>query len=36
MLYKLLADIENWKANLPESLQFRGPDTPMNAGKFRS
>ncbi|KAI0062323.1 hypothetical protein BV25DRAFT_672613 [Artomyces pyxidatus] len=32
MLYALLADIENWKKNLPESLQFRGPNTPVNAG----
>ena len=28
----LLADIENWKKNLPPSLQFRGPDTPTDAG----
>ncbi|EGN95510.1 hypothetical protein SERLA73DRAFT_186554 [Serpula lacrymans var. lacrymans S7.3] len=32
MLYNLLNDIEAWKANLPENLQFRGPDTPRNAG----
>ena len=31
-LATLLADIENWKKNLPPSLQFRGPDTPINAG----
>jgi hypothetical protein len=28
----LLSDIENWKKNLPSSLQFRGPDTPIDAG----
>ncbi|KAH9180500.1 fungal-specific transcription factor domain-containing protein [Lactarius sanguifluus] len=28
----LLADLENWKKNLPPSLQFRGPGTPVNAG----
>ncbi|RDB21104.1 Acetamidase regulatory protein [Hypsizygus marmoreus] len=32
MLYALLADIENWKAGLPEHLKFRGPDSPQNAG----
>ncbi|KAJ6623463.1 fungal-specific transcription factor domain-containing protein [Mycena sp. CBHHK59/15] len=32
ILYKLLADIEGWKANLPENLKFRGPDTPQSAG----
>lgn len=32
MLYSLLADLENWKANLPENLKYRGPDTPQNAG----
>ncbi|KAI9510216.1 fungal-specific transcription factor domain-containing protein [Russula earlei] len=31
-LATLLADIENWKKNLPPSLQFRGADTPTNAG----
>ncbi|KAI0636701.1 fungal-specific transcription factor domain-containing protein [Trametes polyzona] len=31
-LHSLLADIEAWKDNLPEDLQFRGPDTPRNAG----
>ncbi|KAI0306625.1 fungal-specific transcription factor domain-containing protein [Multifurca ochricompacta] len=31
-LAALLADIENWKKNLPPSLQFRGPDTPVSAG----
>ncbi|KAH9079362.1 fungal-specific transcription factor domain-containing protein [Lactarius deliciosus] len=28
----LLADLENWKKNLPPSLQFRGPDSSVNAG----
>ncbi|KAF8559642.1 hypothetical protein OG21DRAFT_1549617 [Imleria badia] len=32
MLYSLLADLENWKVNLPENLKYRGPDTPQNAG----
>jgi hypothetical protein len=32
MLYSLLADIENWKANLPENLHYRGPDSSQNAG----
>lgn len=32
ILYKLLADIEAWKANLPENLKFRGADTPQSAG----
>ncbi|KAH0830630.1 hypothetical protein J3R83DRAFT_2085 [Lanmaoa asiatica] len=32
MLYSLLADLENWKANLPENLKYRGLDTPQNAG----
>ena len=31
-LAALSADIENWKKNLPSSLQFRGPDSPTNAG----
>ncbi|KAI0664661.1 fungal-specific transcription factor domain-containing protein [Cubamyces menziesii] len=31
-LHSLLADIEAWKENLPPDLQFRGPDTPYNAG----
>ncbi|KAI0372936.1 hypothetical protein BV20DRAFT_1050357 [Pilatotrama ljubarskyi] len=31
-LHSLLADIEAWKENLPADLQFRGPDTPRNAG----
>ena len=35
MLYNLLADLENWKANLPENLKYRGPDTPQNAGATR-
>jgi len=33
-LATLLADIENWKKNLPPSLQFRGPDTPTEAGSL--
>jgi len=33
-LATLLADIENWKTNLPPSLQFRGPDTPTQAGWY--
>ncbi|KAK7020498.1 fungal-specific transcription factor domain-containing protein [Favolaschia claudopus] len=32
ILAKLLSDIESWKANLPDNLKFRGPDTPQNAG----
>ncbi|KAJ7273270.1 fungal-specific transcription factor domain-containing protein [Mycena rebaudengoi] len=32
ILYKLLADIESWKANLPENLRFRGADSPQSAG----
>lgn len=35
MLYSLLADLENWKVNLPETLKYRGPDTPQNAGATR-
>lgn len=31
-LHSLLADIEAWKDNLPADLQFRGPETPRNAG----
>ncbi|TFY77651.1 hypothetical protein EWM64_g6362 [Hericium alpestre] len=31
-LQALLTDIEDWRKNLPESLQFKGPDTPGNAG----
>jgi hypothetical protein len=31
-LAALLADIENWKKNLPPSLLFQGPDTPTHAG----
>jgi hypothetical protein len=34
-LYKLLADIESWKANLPENLRFRGADSPQSAGNER-
>ncbi|KAJ7109518.1 fungal-specific transcription factor domain-containing protein [Mycena epipterygia] len=32
ILHKLLADIEAWKANLPENLKFRGPESPQSAG----
>jgi hypothetical protein len=32
ILQALLNDIESWKAKLPESLKFRGPDTSRNAG----
>ncbi|KAF5386791.1 hypothetical protein D9615_001601 [Tricholomella constricta] len=32
ILYALLADIENWKAGLPEHLKFHGIETPRNAG----
>ncbi|KAF7305047.1 hypothetical protein MKEN_01219700 [Mycena kentingensis (nom. inval.)] len=32
MLQRLLADIEAWKANLPESLTFRGAESPQSAG----
>jgi hypothetical protein len=35
MLYDLLRDLETWKENLPESLRFKGPDTPRNAGMFQ-
>ena len=31
-LRTLLRDLEAWRANLPDDLQFRGPDTPQNAG----
>ncbi|KAH8106811.1 fungal-specific transcription factor domain-containing protein [Cristinia sonorae] len=31
-LQELLSDLESWKQNLPEDLQFRGPDTPRTAG----
>ncbi|KAJ7097796.1 fungal-specific transcription factor domain-containing protein [Mycena belliarum] len=31
-LYKLLADIESWKANLPEALKFRGVESSQSAG----
>jgi len=34
VLAALSADIESWKKNLPPSLQFRGPDTPINAGSY--
>jgi hypothetical protein len=33
-LATLLADIENWKRRLPPILQFRGSDTPTNAGSY--
>ena len=36
MLYSLLADLENWKASLPENLKYRGPDTPQDAGATRN
>ncbi|KAJ7046943.1 fungal-specific transcription factor domain-containing protein [Mycena alexandri] len=32
ILYKLLADIESWKKNLPENLKFRGAETSQSAG----
>ncbi|KAI6005881.1 fungal-specific transcription factor domain-containing protein [Pisolithus albus] len=32
MLYDLLADLNSWKARLPESLKYQGPETPWNAG----
>ncbi|KIM79752.1 hypothetical protein PILCRDRAFT_823319 [Piloderma croceum F 1598] len=32
MLHGLLSDLETWKTNLPESLKYRGPETPRNAG----
>ncbi|KAG1754413.1 fungal-specific transcription factor domain-containing protein [Suillus lakei] len=32
MLYNLLSDLESWKTNLPENLQYRGSDTPQDAG----
>lgn len=32
MLAELLADLESWKVSLPESLEYRGPETPRNAG----
>ncbi|KAJ7271921.1 fungal-specific transcription factor domain-containing protein [Mycena haematopus] len=32
ILTKLLGDIESWKANLPENLKFRGPESPQSAG----
>ncbi|KAL6305297.1 fungal-specific transcription factor domain-containing protein [Sparassis latifolia] len=31
-LHSLLSDLETWRNNLPEELQFRGPETPMAAG----
>ncbi|EIW84945.1 hypothetical protein CONPUDRAFT_162259 [Coniophora puteana RWD-64-598 SS2] len=31
-LITLLADLESWKANLPLNLQYKGPDTPRDAG----
>ncbi|KAF8212084.1 fungal-specific transcription factor domain-containing protein [Mycena galopus ATCC 62051] len=32
ILTKLLGDIEAWKANLPENLKFRGPESSQSAG----
>lgn len=32
MLYSLLSDLESWKKTLPENLQYRGSDTPQDAG----
>ena len=32
-LHSLLTDIETWKSNLPADLQFRGSETPRNAGE---
>jgi hypothetical protein len=32
MLTTLLSDIDAWKHKLPESLQFKGPDTPTTPG----
>ena len=31
-LQAILTDLEGWRAALPEELQFRGPQTPRNAG----
>ncbi|CAL1705128.1 unnamed protein product [Somion occarium] len=31
-LYSLLNDLESWKKNLPDDLQFHGPGSPRNAG----
>nr|VWO98038.1 mRNA-capping enzyme subunit alpha (EC (GTP--RNA guanylyltransferase) (mRNA guanylyltransferase) [Ganoderma boninense] len=31
-LHKLLSDLETWKNNLPDDLQFRGPETPKSGG----
>ncbi|KAK7693747.1 hypothetical protein QCA50_003319 [Cerrena zonata] len=31
-LYTLLNNLETWKKNLPDDLQFRGPESPRNAG----
>jgi len=33
MLYTLLSELESWKENLPENLQYRGSETPQDAGK---
>lgn len=33
MLHGLLSDLETWKTNLPDSLKYRGPETPRNAGE---
>lgn len=35
-LYTLLNDLETWKKNLPDNLQFRGPESPRNAGMSSS
>ncbi|KAJ7709763.1 fungal-specific transcription factor domain-containing protein [Mycena rosella] len=32
VLHRLLADIEAWKANLPENLKFRGAESSQSAG----
>ncbi|KAG0693479.1 hypothetical protein DFH29DRAFT_1039264 [Suillus ampliporus] len=31
-LYNLLSDLESWKTHLPENLQYRGSNTPQDAG----
>jgi hypothetical protein len=35
-LQGILDELENWKANLPDELQFRGPETPTSGGMFFS
>ncbi|KAF5336237.1 hypothetical protein D9758_014368 [Tetrapyrgos nigripes] len=32
MLNQIVADLETWRVNLPENLQFRGPETPKAGG----